>query len=145
MATKVWAILKHKGHRVVTVAPHHSIRSVAETFTHNHIGAAPVVDEAGQLRGIISERDIVRAIPKHGDGVTKLTVEHLMSSKVATCTPDDSLVEIMQLMTDEHIRHVPVVKDGALCGIVSIRDAVKTRLDEMQFEVEALRRYICQS
>jgi CBS domain-containing protein len=145
MNTKVWAILKDKGYRVVTVAPDDSIASVIDVLVHNKIGAAPVVDEAGALKGIISERDIIHAIPAHGDTVTKLKAADLMSRDVKTCTPEDSLVEIMQVMTHEHIRHVPVVKDGELRGIVSIRDVVKSRLDEMEFEVEELRRYIYQS
>jgi len=145
MATKVWAILKGKGYEVITVSPHDSIASVVNVLANNRIGAVPVVDEGGSLAGIISERDIIRAMARHGDGVTKLTAASLMRREVKTCTPEDSLVDLMQVMTHEHIRHVPVLKDGALHGIVSMRDVVKSRLDEMEFEVEELRRYICQS
>jgi CBS domain-containing protein len=145
MATKVWAILKDKGYRVVTASPQDSIASVVDILASNRIGAVPVIDEAGGLAGIISERDIIRAMAQYGDAVTKLAAASLMSREVKTCTPEDSLVDLMQVMTHEHIRHVPVIKDGTLHGIVSIRDVVKSRLDEMEFEVEELRRYISQS
>jgi len=143
MATKVSGVLRHKGHRVVTVAPDQTVESVAKTLTVNRIGAAPVIDDEGRLVGIISERDIVRALSENGASALTLPARRLMTREVTTCAPEDPLVELMGVMTNQRIRHLPVVVGGALLGIVSIGDVVKQRLDEVEFEVEELRRYIC--
>lgn len=143
MTTKVSGVLRHKGHRVVTVAPDQTVVSVAKLLTVNRIGAAPVINDEGRLVGIISERDIVRALSENGASTLTLPAERLMTREVTTCAPEDSLVDLMGVMTTQRIRHLPVVVDGALLGIVSIGDVVKQRLDEVQFEVEELRRYIC--
>ena len=145
MTTKVSTVLEHKGHHVVTVAPHQTVASVAKLLTLNRIGAAPVIDEESQLVGIISERDIIRGMSEHGDAVLTLAAEQLMTREVMTCSPADLIVEIMQVMTVRRIRHLPVVQNGALHGIISIGDVMKQRLDEAQSEVEALRSYICSS
>ncbi len=145
MGTTVSAVLKHKGHNVVTVAPHHTVASVVKLLTENRIGAAPVTNEQGQLVGIISERDIIRAMAQHAEAVFTIPAEQLMSREVRTCSSGDQLVELMQVMTDQRIRHLPVLQSGALDGIVSIGDVVKQRLEEVQFEVDELRRYISSS
>ncbi len=145
MPTKVSAVLERKGHRVVTVAPHQTVASVAKALTHNRIGAAPVVDEQGGLIGIISERDIIRGISERGEEALAVPVEQLMTREVMTCSPADPIVEIMQVMTVQRIRHLPVVENQALHGIISIGDVVKQRIEEAQFELEALRNYICSS
>jgi len=142
MGTKVSSVLKHKGYDVVTVAPHQTIGSVVKVLTQNRIGAAPVINEEGHLIGIISERDIIRGMSEHADAVLTLPAEHLMTRDVRTCSSEDQLVEIMQVMTVRRIRHLPVVHNGALQGIVSIGDVVKQRLEEVQSEAEELRRYI---
>jgi CBS domain-containing protein len=142
MATKVSAVLEHKGHKVVTVAPRDTIRALVEVLSRNRIGAAPVVDEAGRLAGIISERDVIRGIDQHGETVTALAVERLMTTEVRTCSPEDAIVELMEVMTLQRIRHLPVVLDGKLVGIVSIGDVVKQRLQEAQAELDELRNYI---
>ena len=144
MATKVSAVLEHKGHAVVTVAPHQTIASLVKLLTVNRIGAAPVIDE-DRLVGIISERDVIRGLAEHGDTVTALPVERLMTREVRTCSPEDAIVELMETMTLQRIRHLPVIHNGALHGIVSIGDVVKQRLYEAQSELEALRSYICSS
>jgi CBS domain-containing protein len=143
MLTKVSAVLRQKGSRVVTVGPSQSIASVAKVLTTNRIGAVPVIDEMDRLVGIISERDIVRSLSENGALTLTLPVERLMTHEVATCSPGDQLDDLMGVMTNRRIRHLPVVENGALQGIVSIGDVVKQRLDEVQFEVEELRRYIC--
>ncbi len=145
MAANVSAVLKHKGHRVVTVAPHEAVASVVKVLTLNRIGAAPVVDEQGRLVGIISERDIIRGMSENGEAVSTLPAERLMTCEVRTCSPGDQIVEVMQVMTHQRFRHLPVLQNGALCGIVSIGDVVKQRLDELQFETDELRRYITSS
>ncbi len=145
MATKVSTVLEHKGYHVVTVAPHQTVASVAKVLTVNRIGAAPVVDEEDRLVGIISERDIIRGMSEHGDAVLALAVERLMTRDVMTCLPEDPIVEIMHVMTVQRVRHLPVIHNEALHGIISIGDVMKQRLEEAQFELEALRNYICSS
>jgi len=142
MATTVSDILRHKGYRVVTVAPDQSIASVVELLTGNRIGATPVVDENGRLLGIISERDIIRGLADYGDAVLALAADRLMTREVISCSLGDPIVGLMEVMTNRRIRHLPVVKDGTLRGIVSIGDVVKQRLAEAQFELDELRRYI---
>ena len=142
MATKVSAVLEQKGHGVVTVAPRDTVAALVKVLSVNRIGAVPVVNEEGSLSGIISERDVIRGIAQHGDMVTALPVERLMTTEVRTCSPDDAIVELMEVMTLQRIRHLPVVRDGALEGIVSIGDVVKQRLHEAQSELNELRSYI---
>ena len=145
MATKVLAVLEHKGHKVVTVEPQHTIASLVRVLTVNRIGAAPVINEEGQLVGIISERDVIHGMAKHGDMVMALPVEQLMTREVRTCSPEDAIVELMEVMTLQRIRHLPVLRNGTLHGIISIGDVVKQRLQEAQFELEEMRRYITSS
>jgi CBS domain-containing protein len=142
MGTKVSAVLKHKGYLVFTVAPQQTVASVIKVLTRNRIGAAPVINEEGQLVGIISERDIIRGMSEHADSVLTLPADRLMTREVRTCSSEDQLVEIMEVMTLQRIRHLPVVENGALRGIVSIGDVVKQRLEEVQSEAEELRSYI---
>lgn len=145
MATQVSAVLAEKGHQVITVAPQQSVGSFVELLAKNRIGAAPVIDEQGQMVGIISERDVVRGIWQHAISVLTLPVERLMTHEVLTCSPEDPLLDIMQVMTLRRIRHLPVVRHGLLDGIISIGDVMKRRLEEAQVELEALRNYICSS
>lgn len=101
-----------------------------------------MINEEGQLIGIISERDIIRGISEHVDAALKLPADELMTRDVKTCTSEDQLVDIMEVMTLQRIQHLPVIQNGALHGIVSIGDVVKQRLEEVQSEAEELRRYI---
>jgi CBS domain-containing protein len=142
MGTKVSSVLKNKGHDVVSVAPHQTIASVVKVLTQNRIGAAPVINEAGQLIGIISERDIIRGMSEYAGTVLTLPAEQLMTREVKTCSFEDQLVDLMEVMTLQRIRHLPVIENGALHGIVSIGGVVKQRLEEVQSEAEDLRRYI---
>jgi len=142
MGTKVSSVLKHKGHDVVTVAPQQIVASVVKVLAQNRIGAVPVINEGGQLIGIISERDIIRGMSEHAGAVLTLPAEQLMTRDVKTCSSEDQLVDIMEVMTLQRIRHLPVIQNGALHGIVSIGDVVKQRLEEVQSEAEELRRYI---
>ncbi|MFZ0889860.1 MAG: CBS domain-containing protein [Candidatus Binataceae bacterium] len=142
MGAKVSEVLRHKGHNVVTVAPRQTVASVAKVLTENRIGAAPVINEEGHLVGIISERDIIRGMAKYAEAAPALAAEELMSREVKTCSSEDKLVDLMQVMTLQRIRHLPVVESGALKGIVSIGDVVKQCLEEVQVEVEQLHTYI---
>jgi CBS domain-containing protein len=142
MGTKVSSVLKHKGHDVLTVGPEQTVASVVKLLAQNRIGALPVVNPDGRLIGIISERDIIRGMAQHADAVLALPAERLMTHEVRTCTSEDQLVDLMEVMTMQRFRHLPVVENGALHGIVSIGDVVKQRLEEVQTEAEALRNYI---
>jgi CBS domain-containing protein len=142
MEAKVSDVIRHKGDRVITVMQQLTVAVAVQVLTKNRIGAVPVVDERGRLVGIVSERDVIRGIAEHAGALSALPVEQLMTRAVKTCLPEDRLVDLMQIMTLQRIRHLPVVKNGALCGIVSIGDVVKQRLDEVQSEVEDLQRYI---
>lgn len=145
MTAKVADVLKQKGYQVVTVVPGQSVAAVVSVLTQNRIGAAPVVNATGELIGIISERDVVRGIATEGSDVLNHPVEQLMTREVKTCAPDDAIVELMAIMTNARIRHLPVLMHGGLCGIVSIGDVVKQRLAEAQLELEELHRYISSS
>jgi CBS domain-containing protein len=142
MGTKVSSVLKHKGHNVVTVAPDQTVIAVVKVLAQHRIGAAPVVDGRGQIIGIISERDIIRGMSQHADAVLTLPASQLMTRDVRTCSTEDQLVDLMEVMTNQRIRHLPVIESGALHGIVSIGDVVKQRIEEVQSEAEQLRNYI---
>ncbi|MCH9008388.1 CBS domain-containing protein [candidate division KSB1 bacterium] len=136
------SILKTKGNVVVTVAPGEKISVAAAKLKREKIGALVVSEDGIGVSGILSERDIARALADHGAGLGELAVGDLMTRNVITCTPDDTVEELMTTMTEHRIRHLPVMVDGALCGIISIGDMVKNRLEEIQRETESLRAYI---
>jgi CBS domain-containing protein len=142
MGAKVSSVLKHKGHDVVTVTPEQTVKAVVKVLAQHRIGAVPVVNERGQIIGIISERDIIRGMSQHADAVLTLPAEQLMTREVKTCSSEDQLVDLMEVMTLQRIRHLPVVENGSLRGIVSIGDVVKQRIEEVQSEAEQLRNYI---
>jgi CBS domain-containing protein len=134
-------IINEKGRDVVTVAPEKSLAEVAAVLSQKGIGAVVVV-EGGAIRGIISERDIVRALARHGaEALRKLAVE-CMTARVITCRPEETIHDVMQKMTSGRFRHLPVVEDGKLTGIVSIGDVVKRRIEEVEREAEQIREYI---
>jgi CBS domain-containing protein len=142
MSISIRQMLDRKGWGVVVVTKRQPIPSVAQLLTANKIGAAPVVDEDGMVVGMLSERDITRALGQFGEAVTGMVAEDLMTKLIASCTPEDNIIDIMQLMTTARCRHIPVMNGRRLLGIVSIGDVVKVRLEEAQFEVDALRSYI---
>ncbi|MDH3233031.1 MAG: CBS domain-containing protein [Alphaproteobacteria bacterium] len=139
---KVAAILKNKGDNVVTASPDDSIATVADLLKREGIGAVIVTGAGGSVAGILSERDIVRAIPDKGAELLECRVSDLMTREVITCTPETAVDEVRKLMTEGRFRHVPVVVDGALAGVISVGDVVKQRLDELEAEAGALRSYI---
>jgi len=138
----VEAILKSKGSDVVTVAPGETVAHALSILEAHDIGALVVGSGSGAVEGIISERDIVRGLVQEGPALFGRKVGEVMTREVYTCEPDDSVADLMSQMTDRRIRHLPVVIDGRLRGIVSIGDVVKYRLGEMERETEALREYI---
>lgn len=140
----VAAVLKRKGAAVVTVRPVDSIGDVACTLTRHRIGAAVVMEEDGSAIpcGIVSERDIVRAIAADGAAALDRPASDLMTRQLVTATPADTVAHVMAVMTERRIRHVPIVEDGRMVGVISIGDVVKTRLDETEMEVESLRDFV---
>ena len=136
---KVAEILKQKGQDVISVRPTETIETLAHRLRLARIGAMVVLGEGGALDGIISERDIVHGIAEHGASCLALTVADLMTRRVITCTPDDSVTRISRLMTENRIRHLPVVNGSGLVGVVSVGDVVKNRMDELSLEANVLR------
>ncbi len=134
------SVLGSKGHSIVSILPTDTVLDAARLLTHKRIGAVVVRDRRGKLVGILSERDIVRAIADRGEDTVQDKVEDLMTKEVKTCHPTDSIKDLMQIMTIRRHRHVPVCNElGELVGIVSIGDVVKARLDEQAHEVAVLR------
>ncbi len=136
---KVESILRSKGTDVVTTGPDATMATVIGTFKREGIGAMVVTADGRHVLGLISETDIISGLAEHGARLLHLTVADLMHGGVAMCAPDDSLVWVMARMTHRRVRHLPVARDGALCGIVSIGDVVKSLLHDLQLETNVLR------
>jgi CBS domain-containing protein len=129
---------------VVTVAPETTIRQLLGILAEHNIGAC-VVTAGDELQGIVSERDIVRRLHSDGPAVAvESTVGAIMTSEVTVCAPGDPVEEILGVMTERRIRHLPVVEEGRLVGIVSIGDLVKQRIDQLTFERDQLEGYVHQ-
>ena len=135
-------ILRQKGSEVVTVSPSDTVQTIVDTLARHRIGAVVVVDASGAISGIVSERDVVRAMAKDAGAILKKTAKDIMTAKVMTCAPADSEAELMQLMTENRIRHLPVVVNGRLAGMVSIGDVVKLRIESIEREAEEMKSYI---
>jgi CBS domain-containing protein len=135
-------LLRRKGPEVTTIDGSDSVRSALELLAEKGIGALVVSSDGRRVEGIISERDVARGLHEHGAGLLAEPVSSVMTSSVHTCPPDASVDGLARTMTDQRVRHVPVVADGALIGIVSIGDVVKARLDELEEERKQLVDYI---
>jgi CBS domain-containing protein len=138
-------ILVQKGARVFTVAPEASLADAVDMLATRRIGSVLVVDAGGNIAGIISERDVVRAVSNQGAAAMSLRVAEAMTTEVVVCDPDDSIYQVMAVMTSGRFRHLPVVRHGELYGLVSIGDVVKARLEDARHEAEALKAYIVAS
>jgi CBS domain-containing protein len=138
----VRAILAHKGHDVVTIAPAATLSEAVKLLSERRIGAVIVTGADSRVAGILSERDIVRVIGERGHAALEENVSTVMTRKVVTCTETDTIAFIMERMTAGKFRHLPVVDQGRLVGVISIGDVVKSRLHEIEHETEALREYI---
>ncbi|CAK0772208.1 Inosine-5-monophosphate dehydrogenase [Azospirillaceae bacterium] len=132
-------ILRAKGAGVITVVQTETVHAAAKLLREKRFGSLVVVDQHNKLIGIITERDIVRIVADKGATALLLKVEDIMTHEVKTCSPKDMLKEVMQLMTLRRVRHVPVVDNGELVGIISSTDVVKYRLNERASEVNVLR------
>lgn len=135
---KVEAALATKGREVATVDPSITLATVAQTLRLKGIGALVVLDQ-GRMVGIVSERDVVHAFAAHRAEAAEIRVAEVMSKSVITCKPEDSLTRVLGLMTRHRVRHLPVLDGGQLAGLISIGDAVKHRLDELEMEASVLR------
>jgi CBS domain-containing protein len=135
-------VLRVKGGQVVTVSPDSDVRNLLTVLAEHGIGAVVVSQDGTSVDGIASERDIVRALAERGPEVMSEPVTAIHTAVVHTVVPDTHLEEVMRLMTEHRVRHVPVVVDGGLQGIVSIGDVVKNRIDELESERAALTNYI---
>ena len=127
------------------IAPDAVITDVLHSLAFKDVGALVVSSDGSRVEGIISERDIVRSLRTLGPDLLSKRVRDLMTAEVITCVPEDRAAGIMALMVSKHVRHLPIVKDGKLVGMVSIRDLLQLRLDEVQSEAEAMRSYIAGS
>ena len=136
---KVSAILRAKGLHVETVTPNTTLTTVAWEFRSKGIGALVVTDGDGSMLGLISERDIVYGIAEHGARLLGMRVSRVMNRSVVTCAPEDSITDVMVNMTRHRVRHVVVLDNGRVHGIVSIGDVIKYRLDELELEANVLR------
>lgn len=138
----VETILRSKGRDVVTIAPEATIAKASDLLRSKGIGAVVIVDQAGAVGGILSERDIVRALAEFGSQTSDHAVSEVMTRRVHSCELHDTIHDLMARMTESRIRHLPVLENGKLCGIISIGDVVKYRLEEVEFEAGALREYV---
>ncbi len=135
----VSAILKQKGADVETTHPEVSIAEAARRLTEKGIGSLVVCEPQGKVVGILSERDIIKGISTHGQAVFGHPIKSIMTDGIITCAPDDQVKHIMSVMTRQRVRHIPVLVDRNLVGIVSIGDLVKSRLGQTELEVNVLR------
>ena len=134
-------ILRNKPSGFISVPPEARITTVISILAERCIGAVMVVD-SGRLVGVLSERDIVRSLAEHAQETLDMTAAALMTPNPTTGTPETTVEEAMEVMTNGHFRHVPIMENGALIGLVSIGDVVKARIDQSQLEVDSLRTYV---
>jgi CBS domain-containing protein len=138
----VTTILSTKGREVATISPTATVAEAAKVMADRKIGALVITGAGDRITGIVSERDIVRVLAKQGAAALQLPLNDVMTRKVVTCGPKDSISNLMELMTHGKFRHLPVVDSEKLAGIISIGDVVKIRLAELESEQSALREYI---
>ena len=132
------SILKRKGTDVTTIAPDASVKRAADWLRAKNIGALVVTSE-NAIIGLVSEREIVHAFSRHGETAGSMLVKDIMQHGVTTVSPDESVIRVMNLMTHHRVRHMPVLRDGKLVGIISIGDVVKHRLQDLELETNVLR------
>lgn len=138
----VAAILRGKPERLIGLPETQSLAEAAKLLTQERIGALLIRNAAGEMIGILSERDIVRAVARDGAGVLERPVSIMMTRDVICCAPQDSVADVMGMMTDRRFRHLPVKHNGKLIGMISIGDVVKARVEEAEGEAAQLREYI---
>lgn len=139
---RVRDILAAKGDKVVTAKPFSAIKTIAQILKVENIGALVVTEDGNAVAGIVSERDIVHGLTVHGPRLGDMTVGDIMTREALTCSPEDSVKEVMATMTRRRVRHLPVLRNGRLAGLISIGDVVKSRLDEAELETSVMRDYV---
>jgi CBS domain-containing protein len=139
---KISALLAAKGASVITIRPDASIAEAVAALRMHNVGALVVSSDGQSVDGIMSERDVVRALDRLGAGILEPQVATIMSRDVHTCSPDDTVESLMAAMTEHRVRHLPVVEAGVLAGMVSIGDVVKNRMEELEQDRDALVDYI---
>ncbi|MEU4344657.1 CBS domain-containing protein [Nocardia sp. NPDC023852] len=139
---RISEILRRKGSDIATVAPDTTVRTLLAALADHNIGAVVVSPDGNTIAGIVSERDVVRSLHARGADLLDTPVTEIMTSDVRTCAPDDPVDGLRRTMTEHRIRHLPVVHDGRLVGIVSIGDVVKSAISELATERQALVEYV---
>lgn len=139
---RISEILRRKGSDIVTVAPDATVRELLEVLAERNVGAVVVSADGAAIAGIASERDIVRRLHSIGAGLLEAPVSEIMTAAVHTCSPEDDVETLNATMTEHRIRHLPVLQDGRMVGIVSIGDVVKSQISELETEREHLVRYL---
>lgn len=142
MPIPIASVLQRKGTEVVSIVSGATVTEALDVLAEHNIGAIVVSDDGDHLAGILSERDIVRDLAEFGASCLDRSVGELMTTSLTTCTSHDTTDDVMALMTDGRMRHVPVVDDGHLVGIVSIGDVVKSRMDELELQKAGLEDYV---
>ncbi|MFE5286313.1 CBS domain-containing protein [Nocardia sp. NPDC056611] len=139
---RISEILRRKGGEVVTIAPDATVRELLRILAAHNVGAVIVSPDGTAMAGIVSERDIVRRLYRDGAPLLDSPVSTIMTAALHTCSPDDNVETLNAIMTEHRIRHLPVLEDGRMIGIVSIGDVVKSQISELETEREALVRYL---
>jgi CBS domain-containing protein len=140
---RIQSILGHKGSFVASIAPEATVFEASRELRRHGVGALLVSADGTAIEGILSERDIARSLAEHGERAVSLAVRDLMTVEVRTCSPTATVDELMAIMTEHRIRHIPVVDEaGALVGMISIGDVVKHRVGELEQEAQTLHEYI---
>ena len=132
-------------HEVVTISPDASVRDLLGLLADHNVGAVVVSGDGQAVDGIVSERDVVRRLNDGDDAILDGPVTNIMTSVVHTCEPNHQIEELMQVMTEHRVRHVPIIKDGKLSGMISIGDVVKARIAHLEFERDQLGNYLYQT
>ncbi len=135
-------LLQQKGNIVLSMGQDDTIGHAVQLLKDKGIGALVVASDEGELQGIISERDIVRRLADGSDGILDLPIGEIMTKDVVTCSPDDSMIKVLQIMTEGRFRHIPVVQNGMLVGLVTIGDMVNFRLKELEYESLQMKQMI---
>ncbi len=141
----VAAILNEKGRDIISDTADRTLKDICEVLGEKRIGAIVILGAGGGIEGIVSERDVVRAISEHGPEALSQPASAVMTRKVVTCSEDDTINEVMSLMTSGRFRHLPVLREGRLVGLISIGDVVKHRIAQIEREAEDMRTYIAMS
>jgi len=141
---RIHDILRRKGDAVVTITSAATVTELVRLLTEHQIGAVVVSDADGEATGVVSERDVIRHLHDAGPAASTATVRDLMTAPPITCSPEDEVETLARTMTERRIRHLPVLVDGRLAGMVSIGDVVKQRLDQLQAERDQLEDYVYQ-